>query len=248
MSLDVRWVSAFIDVPPEGFDTALSFWTGVSGSTPGEPFGDRDEFVPLDPRDGHPCLWLQRTQQGPVSCHPDLYVAGDAGVVDLAGRAVRLGATRLTSTEELVVLRSPGGLPFCLVTHRTQTERPGPVGPPGARCVVDQICLDIPSARFEEEGAFWSQLTGWPRSQDSAEFDRLARPSHIPYAFLLQRLDDDPPAVTAHLDLACEDREAVTARHEAQGAEVVRRTPGWTVMRDPAGMVYCNTGRDPGEV
>src|SRR5438067_3159631 len=123
MSLDVRWVSAFVDVPPDGFDTALSFWTEVSGSTPGEPHGDRDEFVPLDPADGDPCLWLQRTQRGPVSCHPDLYVAGDTGVVDLADRAVVLGATRLTSTEGLVVLRSPGGLPFCLVTHRDQARR-----------------------------------------------------------------------------------------------------------------------------
>ena len=34
MSLDVRWVSAFIDVPPEGFDTALSFWTGVPQGVP----------------------------------------------------------------------------------------------------------------------------------------------------------------------------------------------------------------------
>jgi hypothetical protein len=180
-----------------------------------------------------------------VSCHPDLYVDD---VADLAGRAVGLGATRLSTADGLVVLRSPGGLPFCLVSHRDQTDRPGPAGPPGERCVVDQICLDIPSGRFGEEGDFWSALTGWPRTGDSDEFDRLTRPSHIPYAFLLQRLDDDPPAVTAHLDLACEDREAVTSRQEAQGAEVVRRTPGWTVMRDPAGLVYCNTGRAPGEV
>jgi len=74
------------------------------------------------------------------------------------------------------------------------------------------------------------------------------RPAGIPYAFLLQRLDDDQPAVTAHLDLACEDRDAVAARHEEWGAEVVRRTHGWTVMRDPAGMTYCNTGRRPGAV
>jgi hypothetical protein len=245
MTLDVRWVSAFIDVPPERFGASSTFWTSVTESVLGGPFGDRDEFVPLDPPEGQPCLWLQRTEEGPVSCHPDLYVDD---VADLAGRAVALGATRLTTTDALVVLRSPGGLPFCLVTHRDESERPGPVGPPGARCVVDQICLDIPAGRFEEEGDFWSALTGWARSDESGEFDRLARPSRIPYAFLLQRLDDDQPAVTAHLDLACEDRDEVTSRQEAQGAEVVRRTSGWTVMRDPAGMVYCNTGRAPGEV
>jgi hypothetical protein len=248
MTLDVRWVSAFIDVPPERFDSAASFWASVTGSVTGEPVGDQGEFVPLDPPSGQPCLWLQRKEEGPVSCHPDLYVDGDAGVADVAGRAVGLGATRLSSTEGLVVMRSPGGLPFCLVTHRDQVERPEPVGPPGARSVVDQICIDIPAGRFEEEGAFWSALTGWQRTDESREFDRLARPSHMPYAFLLQRLDDDPPAVTAHLDLACEDRDTVTAQHQTIGAEVVRRTTGWTVMRDPAGLVYCNTDRLPGAV
>jgi len=248
MTPEVRWVSAFIDVPPDGFDAASSFWASVTGSVPGKPWGDREEFVPLEPPHGQPCLWLQRKEQGTVSCHPDLYVPGDTGVVEAADHAVGLGATRLSGTDDLVVLRSPGGLPFCLVTHRDQQERPGPVGPPGARCVADQICLDIPAGRFEEEGDFWSAVTGWPRSHESEEFDRLARPAHVPYAFLLQRLDDDPPAVTAHLDLACDDRQAVTSRQEALGAEVVRRTPGWTVMRDPAGLVYCNTGRAPGEV
>ncbi len=65
---------------------------------------------------------------------------------------------------------------------------------------------------------------------------------------LLQRLDDEQPAVSAHLDLSCEDRDAVSAWHASLGAEVVERTDGWTVMRDPVGLTYCNTGRRPGEV
>ena len=65
---------------------------------------------------------------------------------------------------------------------------------------------------------------------------------------LLQRLEDEQPSVTAHLDLSCDDRDAETSRQQALGADVVRRTDGWTVMRDPAGRHYCNTGRRPGEV
>jgi hypothetical protein len=218
----------------------------VTGSATGPAAGDRGEFLPLEPGTGHPCLWLQRTDGGPVGCHPDLYVDD---VEALADRAAGLGATLTSTSEGLVVLRSPGGMPFCLVTHRDQSTRPDPVGPAGARSVVDQVCLDIPPGRFEEECGFWSALTGWERRDDpQSEFERLVRPAAVPYAFLLQRLDEEQPAVGAHLDLACEDREAVTRLHESYGAEVLRRTPGWTVLRDPAGMVYCNTGRRPGTV
>jgi hypothetical protein len=243
----VRWVSAFIDVTPDLFDAAASFWTSETASEVGSGRGDDGEFLPLEPATGDPCLWLQRTQDGPVSTHPDFYVDDVTAVAD---RAVTLGATRVRATEGLVVLRSPGLLPFCLVAGRGQAKRPEPAGPPGARSIVDQICLDIPASRFDQECDFWSALTGWERTRGDAhdEFNRLVRPAGIPYAFLLQRLDDEQPAVTSHLDLACEDREAVIARQQALGAEVVRRTPGWTVMRDPAGMVYCNTGRKPGAV
>lgn len=243
----VRWVSAFIDVPPGLLDAAVSFWTSVTASEVGPALGDRREFLPLEPSHGDPCLWLQRTEDGPVSCHPDLYVVDVAAESE---RAVTLGATPVSVSDGLVVLRSPGLLPFCLVTHRGQAKRPEPAGPAGARSIVDQICLDIPARCFDDEGDFWSDLTGWRRTADGSqnEFNRLVRPSGIPYAFLLQRLDNEQPAVTSHLDLACDDREPVVAQHQAWGAEVVRRTRGWTVMRDPAGIVYCNTGRKPGAV
>jgi Glyoxalase-like domain len=246
-SSKVRWVSVFIDLPSELVDADAAFWTSVTGSVMGRPTGDRKEFLPLDPARGDPCLWLQRTQAGPVGCHPDLYVED---VVATADRAVGLGAVRLTDDDGLVVLRSPGGLPFCLVRHRGQSLPPDASGTPGSRCAVDQVCLDIPADRYDPECDFWSSLTGWTRSRGEVqdEFNRLVRPAGIPYAFLLQRLDDPQQAVTAHLDLACEDREAVTALHVGWGAEVVRRTPGWTVMRDPAGVTYCNTGRRPREV
>jgi hypothetical protein len=115
---------------------------------------------------------------------------------------------------------------------------------------VDQVCLDIPPGRYDDECEFWSTLTGWTHSHGETEdeFSRLERPAEIPYAFLLQRLDDDQPTVTAHLDLACDDRDAVSAQHQEWGASLVRRTPHWTVLQDPAGMTYCATVRRPGAV
>jgi Glyoxalase-like domain len=243
----VRWVSAFLDVPADRVDACGDFWTAATGSRRGDPDGDHGEFLPLVPGHGDPCLWLQRTAEGPVGCHPDLYVDDVDAAAD---HVVGLGAEVTRAGTGLVTLTSPGGLPFCLVTHRDQVERPRPVGPAGARSVVDQVCLDIPADRFEAEADFWSGWTGWPRTgpREDSEFERLVRPAGIPFAFLLQQLDDDQPAVTAHLDLATEDRDATTRQHVALGAELVRRTDGWTVMRDPAGVTYCNTGRRPGAV
>jgi hypothetical protein len=116
--------------------------------------------------------------------------------------------------------------------------------------VVDQLCLDIPPSRHDAEVQFWTALTGWPSRDDEPqdEFQRLVRPSDVPHAFLLQRLADEQPAVTTHVDLAATDREAETERHLAAGATLVERFPHWTVLRDPVGRTYCITARRPGDV
>jgi Glyoxalase-like domain len=247
--VSVRWVSVFLDVPPELFEPAAAFWTEVTGTHTGRAVGSHDEFVPLEQQTGQASLWLQRLDDGPVSCHVDLYVEDVEAEVR---RATDLGASRLRMLEDLgvVVLASPGGLPFCLVRHRDQSARMVPVGGDGRRSVLDQVCLDIPASRYDAECGFWERLTGWPLddTDDHDEFRRLTRPTEIPYAFLLQRLDDPVGAVTAHLDLACQDRGAECERHLRLGATAVRRTDGWTVMRDPAGLTYCITRRRPGDV
>jgi Glyoxalase-like domain len=65
-----------------------------------------------------------------------------------------------------------------------------------------------------------------------------------PLKVLLQRTNDDGP-VRAHLDLATTDQAAEVARLSALGAGVVRKTPQWTTLRDPAGLEFCVTRRRP---
>ena len=109
-----------------------------------------------------------------------------------------------------------------------------------------RLCLDIPAAAFEGECRFWAELTGWPERRSSAEFVNLIRPAGSPLRILLQRLgEDDPGPARAHADLACDDIPAETRRHQALGAEVVRIAEHWTTLRDPAGLTYCITSRDP---
>ena len=118
--------------------------------------------------------------------------------------------------------------------------------PGGQHSLLDQICLDIPAAAFEAECRFWSELSGWPRRSSSAEFVNLIRPSALPLRLLLQRLgEDDDGLARAHADLACDDVPAESRRHQALGAEIVRIAEHWTTLRDPAGLLYCITDRDP---
>lgn len=242
MSID--WVSAFLDSPEETAAESEVFWAALTGCTLSHRRGEIAEFATLLPDQGDAYLQVQEVVQSvPGALHLDLHTTDVPG---LSARAEQLGATASYVAEGYVVCGSPGGLTFCVVPHRAG-HRPAPHAWPSGRSVVDQVCLDIPPSRWGSEGAFWEALTGWPR-EPAGEFERLARPADVPLAFLLQELDDEQPTVTAHLDLACDDRDAETDRQQSLGAEVVRREAWWTVMRDPAARVYCNTGRRPGDV
>ena len=114
------------------------------------------------------------------------------------------------------------------------------------RVVLDQVCLDVPRAAWDAEVAFWEALTGWElRDSDEPGFAYLVRPHDVAVRVLLQRVDDEHGPVRGHVDLACADRAAETARHLAAGATVVRERHFWTVMSDPTGRVYCLTDRSP---
>ncbi|HEX6876022.1 MAG TPA: VOC family protein [Nocardioidaceae bacterium] len=239
---DVFWVSAFLDTDEERAPAVERFWSGVTGSLLSSRRGRRDEFVTLLPPDGDAFLKAQTVGQSPPGgLHLDLHTRDTNG---LAARAEQLGASASYNDQGYVVLGSPGGMTFCIVSHAA-AHRPVPVPWPGGRSLVDQVCLDIPPSRFDAELAFWRDLTGWQqvKAADDSEFARLERGDGLPLQLLLQRLDDEQSVVTAHLDLACDDRDAEVARHRDLGASVVRRTEGWTTLRDPSGRAYCVTGR-----
>jgi hypothetical protein len=249
MNADVTWVTAMLDSPPETTDAAETFWLAVTGTRLSPRRGPRAEFATLLPSQGDPYLKVQQVVQSlPGGMHLDLHTGDVRGLAD---RAEKLGATTSHHVLGYVVCGSPHGMTFCLVGHPGR-RRPPPHPWPGGRSIVDQVCLDIPPDVYDAECAFWAELTGWQHVDDvSPEFRRLVRPDGIPLAFLLQRLDAPGPSqqtVSAHLDLACDDQEAETARHVALGADVIRRTTGWTVLTDPAGRRYCLTGRRPGDV
>ena len=218
------WLTAFLDLPADEYDEAVAFWRAVTGYDLSPSRGEAGEFATLLPPTGDAYLRVQRVEAGESGIHLDLHAPD----------------------QEFQVRRSPGGLGFCLVDG-DETTRPAPVTwAEGNRSIVDQVCLDIPPASWQEECDFWARLTGWELFQGGRpEFRRIRKPAGQPLNILLQRLDEGDGPVRAHLDLSADDREAEVRRHEALGASVLAVHEGWTVMRPPAGPVYCVTGRKP---
>ncbi len=239
-------MSAFLDLPGDAFEATATFWQRVTGSTRSVTRGDTGQFATLLPADGDAYLRVQRVDDGPAHVHLDLHVDD---VASAARRAEALGATRLR-TSAYVTLTSPAGLTLCIVPHRGEATRPAPVvRSDGATELVDQVAIDVPATRYDEEGAFWAGLTGWAHHATARpEFTYLERPPGQPLRLLLHRLGDDDTATSAraHLDLAAgPDVERAQADHLRHGATHVARGARWLTMADPAGLPYCLTERDP---
>lgn len=241
----IRWTTLFLDRPAATFDAARDFWLASTGSTSSPVRGEHGEFLTSIPPDGDAHLRLQRVHDGPGGSHLDLHVDDVRAATD---RIVELGADIVDDLDALVVLRSPGGLPFCTVAHHDEAARPMPIGAPGARTRADQVCIDIAPDRFDRECRFWADVTGWSlRTAVEPEFNVLERPPDQPHRFLLQRRGEADTGLDAqcHLDLACDDVDRAVEDHLALGAGFVERFRWWAVMTDPAGVPYCLTPRNP---
>jgi hypothetical protein len=247
MSINVRWLSVFADVPTAWTERSLRYWSAITGAAPGTPTGDDVEFHPLVPSAADGYLFLQSVQRDVGGWHPDFYVA------DLEWahhEAVACGARLVQATSSLAAFESPAGQPFCLFADSgpARIRPPAPTWPHVGRSLADQLCFDIPFDAFESELAFWSVLTGWPHVSGGTEhFARINPPRTLPIQLLLQRLGhDDDGGSRAHLDISADEPDAEVARHVGLGATVQSDDHAqWTTLRDPAGLVYCVTRRQP---
>lgn len=239
--MSIRWTYAFVDRPAALFERAHTFWAAVTESGLSEFRGERGEFVTLVPGGGaDACVKVQGVGAGAGGAHLDFAVDDVRGFV---ADALGLGAGLVAEHDGWAVLRTPAGVPFCVVPWAGESVRPPVVR--GSR--LDQVCLDLPPSAFDTEVAFFGALLdGWASAPGSRpEFHVLRPPAGLPVRILLQRLGEER-APSAHVDLACADIAATRARHEELGAVFVADGAHWTVLRDPAGGVYCLTARDPG--
>lgn len=232
----------FLDTPADRWEAGVEFWAAVTESRVSEPRGETGQFITLVPSEGSAWLKMQSLPEGPARVHIDL--DDDLDPQEAARHSESLGASAGWAYPDVAVMRSPGGLLFC---HTTGEPGVRPRLARNSRSIVDQVCLDIPPRLWAAEVSFWQQLTGRPLEPGSLpEFAFLGDPDPAgPPRMLLQRLDDEAPAVTAHVDFATSERADETRRHEELGARVIRVEAWWTVLSAPSGHVYCLTDRDP---
>lgn len=248
--MSIRWVTIFLDLPASGYQAAEEFWLRVTAGRLSARRGFDGEFATILPPTGDAYLRVQRVRDGSGGRHLDLHVDLDVeSLAEVAARAVALGARVRYVEDGLTVLDSPGGFTFCLVTWDGEATVPSPIRlDAGGANRLDQLCLDIPNGRFDEECRFWSSLTGWElHAGRLPEFAYLERPIGIPVRVLFQRQAVAGPVdkVSAHTDIACDDVLALTDWHVKAGAQVVAQFASWTTLADPTGMPYCLTNRDP---
>lgn len=241
---NIRWLTAFIDRPAGTFEPAVRFWTAVTATSVSERRGNRGQFATLIPTGGDPYLRVQQVDAG-GGCHLDLHVDD---LDTFARHAAALGAHVEPAIRGPAVVTSPAGMVACVVGYHGEHLRPPPIRSPGGVLnLADQLCIDVPAAGFDRECEFWSALTGWPYRDSSAhhEFAYLERSSWCPLRLLLQRTGDRFGPARAHIDIASTAVGQLVSEHQAHGATVTAIYDHWTAMKDPSGMPYCVTSRDP---
>ena len=243
--MEIKWMHALIDLPAEVYEGAQRFWSAVSDTTLGPINPEHPEYRHLNPSTGDMVLEMQRINDGPPTAHLDLAVNDvPAG----AQHAIESGASLVAEHPGgHVVLKTPGGVQFCVIPWNGQHQK-APAIDPTRPHAIDQICLDVPHHRFDDDLTFWTTLTGWNINPPKhPEFRSLDQPSHLPLRILIQQLGaDDTGGPRAHLDISSGAFvEALAPDHQRAGANVVDRFHDWILLEAPGGLPYCLTSRQP---
>src|SRR5688500_18439047 len=184
----MAWLHAVLDVPTEQYEPFDGFWAAALGWPAGEAWPGHPELRSLEPPRGRPYVHLQQID-GPPRVH--LVVESD-----VAGATVRkaqaLGAELVAAQDRWRTLRSPGGLPFCVVATGAH-DPPEPVTwPDGHRTRMVQVCVDSPVAAHDDEVAFWRALLEerWSASSAQEFAGKWHDDAGSPVQLLFQRLDE----------------------------------------------------------
>jgi hypothetical protein len=242
----MTWVHAVLDVPAGEQARSAAFWGRALGWPAGAPWRTHPELSSFEPPTGTPYVHLQRIA-GEPRVHLDL--ESEPPEVTVA-RAVDLGAEVVAEQDRWHNLRSPGGLPFCMLQPGGPGGRraPQPVTfPDGHRARLVQICIDSPRSVHAAEVAFWrGVLPGrWVPSRAAEFAGKWHDDAGSPIQLLFQQLDETSGTVRAHLDLGTDDLPAEVRRLVNLGAADVGRGRGWHVLRDVAGLPFCVTENSP---
>jgi hypothetical protein len=119
-----RLSKVVIDVPPDGHDRELAFWSAAIGQ-PLTQFDRHPEYHGAVLHGQELGLLVQRLDQGPARVHVDIHT--DDLPAEVA-RLERLGAERAGQEHSWQLMRDPAGLVFCVIP-----EPPGQLNDGNAR-------------------------------------------------------------------------------------------------------------------
>jgi hypothetical protein len=186
----MRWLYVSFDVPGEAAEAAAAVLAGRARLAARRAVGGHR--IRSAPAGRWHVAHVQRVE-GHVAVHFDL------GVDDVAAAlAWSRSAPQVSDFGIWRVMRSPGGLVFCLVPgggESVPAPSVWPNGPQPARPALHRLARGLHDA----EVAFWRAATGW-RYEPSvlAEYGgKLFPPSPAPVRLLFQRLGDDDRDRTA---------------------------------------------------
>jgi hypothetical protein len=106
------------------------------------------------------------------------------------------------------------------------------------RILMRTVVLDFPPGAHDAARDFWGVALGADvrRGREYPEYHVLEHPAALG-PVMVQLLGDGPSRI--HLDIETDDREAEVTRLVDAGATIVERHEDWTVLRDPAGLLFC---------
>ena len=116
------------------------------------------------------------------------------------------------------------------------------------RSRIGVVLVDHPEEVWDDALAFWAGVQGVaPTGGEDGESEYRELGTIGSVSFASQRTGPGtPPRV--HLDIETDDVAAEVARVVALGAEVVEGRDGYTILRDPAGLVFCVVPVQTGEL
>src|SRR5262245_19282971 len=106
--------------------------------------------------------------------------------------------------------------------------------------MLSKVVVDVPTETHDAEVAFWGDALGveLTRSERFPEYHLADLPgAGVGVGFLVQHLGSGSARI--HLDIHASNRVAEVNRLTALGASVVDDGEHWTIMRDPAGLLFC---------
>ena len=226
---EVLWLSAFLDLAADEHEAGPRA-VGAADRLPAvrDPRRRRRVRRPWCRRTATTSSASSGWARASSRVHLDVHVADPWAAAE---DAVRLGAAVVADERDYLTLASPGGFTFCVVPHparRRAARRPtGPTAPGPGSTRSASTSRRRRTTRSSRSGR---TLTGWEARppRPDVEFARLTPPAGQPLNLLLQRLDEDEPAVRAHLDWCATDRDAEVDRHVAAGVDV--RASGSTAV------------------